>query len=69
MLRTNRGGEFLSKQAKKFFNENLIRQELTTPYTPEQNSAAERENCTTMELVCSMLHSRNVPAKFWAEAV
>ena len=69
VLRTDRGGEFVSKQAKKFFDEHLIRQELTAPHTPEQNGAAERENRTIMELVRSMLHSRNVPAKFWAEAV
>lgn len=33
VLQTNRGGEFVSKQAKKFSDENLIREELTSPHT------------------------------------
>lgn len=69
IFRTDCGGEYVSKQAKKFFDEHYILQELTTPHTPEQNGAAERENQTTMELVRGIMHFRNVPAKFWAEAV
>jgi hypothetical protein len=41
---------------------------LTAPYNPKQNGAAERENRMVMELVRSMMQSRNVVPKFWAEA-
>jgi transposase InsO family protein len=68
VLHTDRGGEFVSKAATKFYDDSLIRHELTTPYNPEQNGAAERENCIVMELVRSMIHSRQVLPKFWAEA-
>jgi hypothetical protein len=66
-IRIDRGGEFVSKAAAQFYDLSLIRHELTTPYNPEQNGAVERENRTVMELVRSMIHSQNVPPKFWAE--
>ena len=46
-----------------------IRREYTTPYTPEQNSVAERENRTIMEGVRSCLHQARINLKFWMEAV
>ena len=64
VIRSDRGGELVNKDAAKFYEENLIRQELTAPYNPEQNGAAERENRTVVELVRSMLHSQIVPSKF-----
>jgi transposase InsO family protein len=67
-LRIDRGGEFVSKQALKFYNDALICQELSAPYNPEQNGATERENRTVMELVRSMIHYQQVPHHFWAEA-
>jgi hypothetical protein len=68
VIRTDRGGEFVNKAATKFYDESLIYHELTAPYNPEQNGAAKLENRTVMELVRSMIHSRNVPPKFWAKA-
>lgn len=43
MLRTDRGGEFANKAFDQFLAAHSIRREYTTPYTPEQNSVAERE--------------------------
>jgi hypothetical protein len=68
VIRTDRGGEFVSKAAVAFYDTSLIRHELTVPYNPEQNGAAERENHTVMELVRSMMHSHAVAPKFWAKA-
>ncbi|KAJ0500422.1 putative RNA-directed DNA polymerase [Helianthus annuus] len=42
-LRTDRGGEFLSKMFNDFCEENGIHRDLTAPYTPEQNGIAERK--------------------------
>jgi transposase InsO family protein len=43
VLRTDRGGEFLSKEFINFCENEGIHRELTTPYTPEQNGVAERK--------------------------
>jgi hypothetical protein len=38
-------------------------------YTPEQNGASERDNRTIVEAARSMLHTSNLPIRFWGEAV
>ncbi|GKV36122.1 hypothetical protein SLEP1_g44290 [Rubroshorea leprosula] len=38
-------------------------------YTPQQNGSFERKNRTVMEMARSMLFEKNLPKKFWAEAV
>jgi len=69
MLRTDRGGEFANKAFDQYLDAHSIRREYTAPYTPEQNSVAERENRTIMEGVRSCLHHARINLKFWAEAV
>lgn len=49
ILRTNRGGEFLSKELNSFCDGHGIKRELTAPYTPEQG-IAERKNRTIGEM-------------------
>lgn len=68
-LRTDRGGEYLSKEFNTFCEDNGIHRELTTPYTPQQNGVAERKNRTIVEMGRSMMNARGVPKHFWAEAV
>ncbi|KAJ1700426.1 hypothetical protein LUZ63_000205 [Rhynchospora breviuscula] len=69
ILRTDRGGEFLSKEFVNFCEAEGIHHELTAPYTPEQNGVAERKNRTVVEMGRSMMKCKNMPNKFWAEAV
>nr|GEW32407.1 retrovirus-related Pol polyprotein from transposon TNT 1-94 [Tanacetum cinerariifolium] len=69
ILRTDRGGEFLSKEFSRFCDEYGIKRELTVPYTPEQNGIAERKNRTIVEMARSMLKTKNLEDEFWAEAV
>ena len=59
-LQTDISVEFLSKEFSSFCEENGIHRELTTPYTPEQNGAAERKNHTIVEIGRSMMESRGV---------
>jgi len=40
-LRTNRGGEFNSKDFNEFCKQHGIKRQLTTAYTPQQNGVAE----------------------------
>lgn len=68
-LRTDRGGEFTSKEFNQFCSENGIARQLTAAYTPQQNGVAERKNRTVMNMVRCMLSEKKVPKIFWPEAV
>jgi hypothetical protein len=68
VIRTDCGGEFINKETTNYYDLEMIRQELTAPYNPEQNGAAKHDNRTVMELVGSMIHSNQTPSHFWAEA-
>lgn len=50
VLRTDRGGEFLSKSFVQYCEENGIERKYTNPYTPQQNGVVERRNRTVMEM-------------------
>ncbi len=68
-IRTDNGGEYLSNDFKSFLQQHGINHQLTIAYTPQQNGVAERMNRTLLDLVRSMLSSRQVGKKFWAEAL
>lgn len=68
-LRTDRGGEFCSKEFDEFCRTNGIKRQLTAGYTPQQNGVAERRNQTIMNLVRSTLTEKKMPKEFWAEGV
>ena len=54
-LRTDNGGEYVSTEFKDYLKQRGIKQELTVPYSPQQNGVAERVNRTLMESARSML--------------
>ena len=54
-LRIDRGGEFTSLEFNKFCEQNGIKRQLTTAYTPQQNGVAERKNRTVMNMVRALL--------------
>ncbi|KAK2989292.1 hypothetical protein RJ640_027329 [Escallonia rubra] len=68
-MRSDRGGEFISKEFNAFCEENGIRRPLTIPYSPQQNGVVERKNRSIMNMTRSMLKSKNLPKEFWAKAV
>ena len=68
-LRSDRGGEFTSKAFEVFCEKHGVRRHLTAPYSPQQNGVAERKNRTILDMVRSMLKSKNLLKEFWAEAV
>ncbi|PKA46730.1 Retrovirus-related Pol polyprotein from transposon TNT 1-94 [Apostasia shenzhenica] len=69
VLRTDRGGEFLSHDFNLYCKKYGIRRQLTVRKTPEQNGIAERKNRTVVEMARCMLHEKSLSNKFWAEAV
>jgi hypothetical protein len=68
-LRVDGGGEFLSKEFKKFLLDNGIQLDITAPYSPSQNGIAERLNRTLVEHACTMIHQNGLPYSLWREAV
>ncbi|CAA7020183.1 unnamed protein product [Microthlaspi erraticum] len=68
-MRSDCGGEFMSKEFLNFCEDNDIRRQLAVPRTPQQNGKAERKNMTILEMARSMLKSKNLPKDLWAEAV
>src|SRR3984885_7718984 len=50
VLRTDRGGEYISKEFLRFCRENGIHKQFTARYTPQQNGVAERKNRTIMDM-------------------
>ena len=58
VLRTDRGGEYNSKEFELYCQEHGIKRYVTMPYTPQQNGVAERKNITLMNVVrCMLSHS------------
>ena len=69
VLRTDGGGEYVSKDFDRLCEKEGIVHEVVPPYTPQQNGIAERKNRTIMNMVRSMLKGKNLPKEFWGEAV
>jgi len=69
VLRSDRGGEFLSKLFAGICEEAGIKRQMTAPYSPQQDGVVERRNRSVMEMARSMLKSMKIPGKFWGEAV
>lgn len=68
-LRTDRGGEFTSREFNNFCSEAGIKRQLTAPYSPQQNGVVERRNRTLMEMTRSVMKHMSVPNYLWGEAV
>jgi len=67
-LRSDNGKEYTSAQFNLFCEEAGIELQLTAPYTPEQNGVSERRNRSVMEMARCMLHEKELPKQFLAEA-
>ncbi|GKE53755.1 retrotransposon protein, putative, ty1-copia subclass, partial [Tanacetum coccineum] len=69
VLRSDKGGEYLSI---KFFNHLRncgIVSQLTPPRTPQLNGVAERRNKTMLDMVRSMMSRATLPISFWGYAL
>jgi transposase InsO family protein len=69
ILRSDRGGEYTGRAMLDFLAKEGILQQLTTPYSPQQNGRAERKNRYLTEMARCMLYDADMPNQFWGEAV
>ena len=68
-LRTNNGGDYISKEFKEYFFNHGIRHEKTVLGTPQHNNVVERMNRTIVEKVWCMLKLAKLLKSFWCEVV
>jgi hypothetical protein len=69
ILRSDNGGEYVSKEFERYCKDAGIVHQFTVPYSPQQNGVAERWNRTLVETARCMLHHKKLEYKFWAEAI
>ena len=69
VLRSDRGGEYLSDAFDKHLASAGTARRLTVHDTPQLNGIAERLNRTLVEKVRALLHMANLPKMMWGEAL
>jgi hypothetical protein len=68
-IRSDNGTEFKNSQIEGFLEEEGIKHEFSSPYTPQQNSVVERKNRNLLDMVRTMLDEYKTPDQFWVEAI
>lgn len=68
-IRSDRGGEYTSKELIKFLKDKGIKTQYTAAYSPQQNGVAERRNRYLMEMTRCMLIDAELSNKYWGEAI
>ncbi|GKC26479.1 retrovirus-related pol polyprotein from transposon TNT 1-94 [Tanacetum coccineum] len=64
-IRTDNGTEFRNHELESFCDEKGISQNLSSPYTPEQNGVAERKNRTLIKAARTTLNRSVLLLHFW----
>jgi hypothetical protein len=68
-VRSDNGGEFVNGEFRKYFKNHGIEQQLTAPYTPQEDGVSEVSNRIIISKANTILHAANAPKSLWAEAV
>jgi transposase InsO family protein len=68
-LRSDNGGEFMSKEFRDFCEEHGIKRQFSTARTPQQNGVVERKNKTVQEMARTMLNDSKLSDIFWVQAI
>jgi hypothetical protein len=68
-IRSDNGTEFKNSQIEGFLEDEGIKHEFSSPYTPQQNSVVEKKNRTLLDMVRTMLDEYKTLDRFWAEAI
>nr|GEU64059.1 retrotransposon protein, putative, Ty1-copia subclass [Tanacetum cinerariifolium] len=65
VIRSDRGGKYLSHEFVNHMKNYGIVSQLTPPYTPQHNKVSERKNQTLLDMVRSMMNLTTLPKSFW----
>jgi hypothetical protein len=68
-IRSDNGTEFKNSQIEGFLEEEGIKHEFSSPYTPQQNGVLERKNRTLLDMARTMLDEYKTLDRFWAKAI
>jgi transposase InsO family protein len=68
-IRSDNRTELKNTQIKGFLEEEGIKHEFSSPYTPQQNGVVERKNITLLDMSRTMFDEYKTPDRFWAEAI
>jgi transposase InsO family protein len=68
-VRSDNGSEFRNTRVEELCDENGMKYEFSSKYTPEQNGLVEKKNRTLIDMARSMLLEYNVSDSFWAETI
>jgi hypothetical protein len=66
---SDHGREFKNSKFEELCLSYGIKQEFSSPITPQQNGVVERKNRVIQEMARVMIHSKNLAQHFWGEAV
>jgi transposase InsO family protein len=68
-IRSDNGTKFKNSQIEGFLEEEGIKHEFSSSYTPQQNGIVDRKNRTLLDMARTMLDEYKTPDRFWAEAI
>jgi hypothetical protein len=68
-IRSDNGTEFKNSQIEGFLEDEGIKHEFSSPYTPQQNGVVERKNRTLLDMARTMLDEYKTSDRFCAEAI
>jgi transposase InsO family protein len=68
-IRSDNGMEFKNSQIEGFLEEEDIKLEFSSPYTPQQNGVVERKNRTLLDMARTMLDEYKTPDRIWAKTI
>jgi transposase InsO family protein len=68
-IRSDNETKFKNSQIEGFLEDEGIKHEFSSPYTPQQNGVVERKNRTLLNMTRTMLDEYKTPDRFWVEAI
>jgi hypothetical protein len=68
-IRSDNRSKFKNLQVKEYLEDEGIKHEFSTPYTPQQNGVVERKNMMLIDMARTMLGEYKMTEQFWSEAV
>jgi transposase InsO family protein len=64
LIRSDRGGEFRSRDFKELSDRHGIKREYTIPSTPQQNGVVERQNRLVQQMARDIMSERDISQTF-----